>query len=185
VLHCPYCHGYEVRGRAVGIIATTPWAMHAALLWTQWTPDLTLFLNDSFRPDDDQRRQLDARGVTVVDGAVTAVDDAGVHLAGGSTVAREYVVVQTRLTARGELLSSLGLTAVEHPMGVHIPTVDPTGRTSVPGVWVAGNVTDPMAQVLPAAAAGLGAGAVINMDLVTEETEAAVAALQTPAPSSR
>jgi thioredoxin reductase len=187
VLHCPYCHGYEVRGRAVGIIATTPRAMHAALLWTQWTADLTLFLNDEFEPDEDQRRQLDARGVTVVGGAVTRVDDAGVHLAGGPVVAREYLVVQTRLTARGGLLGSLGLTAVEHPMGggSYIPAEDPTGRTSVPGVWVAGNVTDPMAQVLPSAAAGLTAGAMINMDLVTADTEAAVAALQAPAPSSR
>ncbi len=187
VLHCPYCHGYEVRGRAVGVIATGSMAMHAALLWTQWTPDLTLFLNDTLVPDDDQRRQLDARGVTVVPGAVTSVDDAGVHLAGGDVVSREYLVVQTRLTPRGELLRSLGLAPVEHPMGLgtRVPAEDPTGRTSVPGVWVAGNVTDPMAQVITSAAAGLTAGAAINMDLVTAETEAAMAARQEPVPSSR
>ena len=161
--------------------------MHAALLWTQWTADLTLFLNEGFEPDEDQRRQLDARGVTVVGGAVTRVDDAGVQLADGSVTAREYLVVQTRLTTRGGLLSSLGLTPVEHPTGAgsYVPAEDPTGRTAVPGVWVAGNVTDPMAQVLPSAAAGLTAGAAITMDLVTADTEAAVAALQAPAPSSR
>jgi thioredoxin reductase len=187
VLHCPYCHGYEVRGRAIGVIATTSMAMHAALLWTQWTPDLTLFLNDTLDPDPDQQRQLAARGVAVVPGAVTAVDDAGVHVAGGPPVPREFLVVQTRLTPRGELLASLGLEPVEHPMGIgtRIPTEDPSGRTPVPGVWVAGNVTDPMAQVITSAAAGMTAGAAINMDLVTAETEQAVAGRQTPVASSR
>jgi thioredoxin reductase len=180
VLHCPYCHGYEVRGRAVGVIATTPLAQHAALLWTQWTPDVTLFLNDRFAPDAEQRRQLDARGVTVTDAAVTAVDDAGVHLAGGVLAPRDFLVVQSRLSPRGELLGGLGLKPVEHPMGLgtRIPTEDPTGRTAVPGVWVAGNVTDPMAQVITSAGAGLTAGAAINMDLLMD-------GLQAPAPSSR
>jgi thioredoxin reductase len=187
VLHCPYCHGYEVRGRAIGVIATTPLAMHAALLWTQWTPDLTLFLNDMFTPDADQQRQLDARGITVVPGAVTAVDDTGVHVTGGPVVHRDHLVVQTRLTPRGASLASLGLRPAEHPMGIgtRIPAEDASGRTSVPGVWVAGNVTDPMAQVITSAAAGLAAGAAMNMDLVTEETAAAVAERQTPARSSR
>jgi thioredoxin reductase len=179
VLHCPYCHGYEVRGERIGIIATTPMAMHGSLLWGQWTTDVTLFLNDSFTPDEEQTRQLAARKVTVVAGAVTAVDDDGVHLAGGSVVPRDYLVVQTRLEARAEMLASIGLKTAEHPMGVgtHVPVEDPTGRTSVPGVWVAGNVTEPMAQVITSAGAGLMAGAMINADLVTAETADAVAAM--------
>ena len=56
-----------------------------------------------------------------------------------------------------------------------VPSIDPTGRTSVPGVWVAGNVTDLRAQVISAAAGGLNAAAMINMDLIEEETAAAVA----------
>jgi thioredoxin reductase len=179
VLHCPYCHGYEVRGKAIGVIATTPLAMHGALLWGQWTPDVTLFLNDAFAPDQEQTRQLAARRVTVVPGAVAAVADDGVHLADGSLVARDYLVVQSRLEARADLLDSIGLKPVDHPMGIgtHVPVEDPTGRTSVPGVWAAGNVTDPMGQVVTSAAAGLMAGAAMNMDLVAAETAEAVAAL--------
>jgi thioredoxin reductase len=170
VLHCPYCHGYEVRGRAIGVIATSDWAMHAALLWRQWTPDLTLFLNDAFVPDPEQAGQLAARGVTVVPGALAAVDESGVTLADGRRVPRDYLVTQTRLEARADFLASLGLKAVEHPMGIgtHVPAEDPSGRTSVPGVWVAGNVTDPMGQVITSAGAGLTAGAMINMDLIMD-----------------
>ncbi|HEU4348840.1 MAG TPA: NAD(P)/FAD-dependent oxidoreductase, partial [Actinoplanes sp.] len=78
VLHCPYCHGYEVRGDPIGIIATTPMAMHAALLWRQWTPDLLLFRNDAFTPDEEQTAQLAARGITMIEGPVAAVDETGV-----------------------------------------------------------------------------------------------------------
>jgi thioredoxin reductase len=60
-------------------------------------------------------------------------------------------------------------------MGAHIPA-GPAGHTEVPGVWAAGNVTDLSAQVGAAAAAGALAGAVINADLVEEETKRAVAA---------
>jgi len=89
-------------------------------------------------------------------------------------------VVQTRLEARVNLLAAIGLKTADHPMGIgtHVPAEDPTGRTSVPGVWVAGNVTDPMGQVITSAAAGLTAGAMINMDLITAETAEAVAAMR-------
>jgi thioredoxin reductase len=180
VLHCPYCHGYEVRGRPIGLIASSPWAMHGALLWGQWTDDLVLFLNDAFTPDVEQTRQLAARKVTVVPGAVREITDEGVRLIDGAVVSREYLVAQSRLEARADLLGGIGLTVVEHPMGVgtQVPVEDPSGRTSVPGVWVAGNVADPMAQVVTSAAAGLAAGAMINMDLVTADVETAVAGLR-------
>ena len=169
VLHCPYCHGYEVRDRPIGIIATSEFAMHGGLLWSQWTGDLVLFLNDAFAPDDDRRAQLTGRGVRLIEGKVTAADPTGVTLASGEKVAREYLVVQTRLEVRADYLAPLGFEPVEHPMGVGtiLPAEDQTGRTTIPGVWVAGNAAEPMAQVISSAASGLAAGAMINMDLIT------------------
>jgi thioredoxin reductase len=186
VLHCPYCHGYEVRGRAIGIIGTSERSVHQALLWRQWSPDVTLFLHGAAEPSEDEARQLAARGVRVLAGPVTGVDSQGVHLADGTVVARDALVVVTRIEVRAGLVSALGLQAAEHPMGIgtHIETTDPTGRTAVPGVWVAGNVADPMAQVITSAASGLMAGAMINADLVLADTEQAVAA-QSQAASSR
>jgi thioredoxin reductase len=168
VLHCPYCHGYEVRGEPIGVIASTSTAMHAGLLWSQWTSDLMLFLNDSFTPDEDETRQLTGRGVRLVPGRVVAVADDGVHLADGAVVPRAHLVVQTRLEGRADFLAPLGVKPVEHPSGnaTHLAAEDPSGRTAVPGLWVAGNVTDPMAQVISAAADGVGAGSMINMDLI-------------------
>jgi thioredoxin reductase len=179
VLHCPYCHGWEVRDRAIGVLGSSPMSVHQALLFRQWSDDITYFAH-STPPNDEQAEQLAARGIRVVDGTVEslAVEGGrltGVRLVDGTVVARDAVTVATRMVARAGFLGGLGLRAVEHPsgMGEHIP-VDAMGRTDVPGVWAAGNVTDLGAQVGGSAAAGAFAAAQINFDLVTEETRAAV-----------
>ncbi|ETK37530.1 NAD(P)/FAD-dependent oxidoreductase [Microbispora sp. ATCC PTA-5024] len=185
VLHCPYCHGWEVRDLPIGVLGTGPWAVHQALLWRQWSADLTLFLHTAPALDDDQAERLAARGVTVVEGRVAGLevtDDrlTGVRLADGRTVPRRALAVTSRLTARAAILETLGLKPVEHEMaghviGTHI-AAGPTGATEIPGVWVAGNVTGLLDQVVAAAAAGVRAGAAVNADLIEEETAQAVAA---------
>ena len=186
VVHCPYCHGWEVRDRAIGVLATGPMSVHQALLFRQWSADVTLFTHRAPAPDPEQAERLAARGIAVVTGEVAALEVAGdrltgVRLADGTVIAREVVAVAPRMVARAALLESLGLRAVEHPSGAgeHVPA-DPTGRTEVAGVWVAGNVTDLSAQVGTAAAAAAFAAAQINLELVTEETDAAVAAYRDP-----
>ncbi len=172
VLHCPYCHGWEMRDQPVGVLATGPMAVHQALLWTQWTDDVTFFVHTGPEPAGAERAKLAARGVRFVDGEVVAVQgDADVRLAGGTLVPRRALVVTPRFTARSALLESLGLPAVEHELGIGsaVPAT-PDGATAVPGVWVAGNVTEPMAQVIVAAAAGLTAGARMNAELIEAET---------------
>jgi thioredoxin reductase len=185
VLHCPYCHGYEVRDRAIGVLATGPTAMHQTLLFRQLSDDVTLFLHTAPDLSADEREQLTALHVAVVEGEVAAVevvDDrlTGLRLRSGDVVPREAVVVAPRFTARAEVLSFLGVDAVEQEMaGVVVGTAvpaDPTGATAVPGVWVAGNVADLRAQVISSAAAGLNAGAAINADLVAEDARRAVTA---------
>jgi thioredoxin reductase len=183
VVHCPYCHGWEVRDRAIGVLATGPRAVHQALLFRQLSDDVAYF-SHTMPPTGEEAEQLAARGIGVVDGEVASlevVEDrlVGVRLRDGTVVAREALAVSPRMAARAGFLADLGLRPMEHPSGLgeHIPA-DPTGRTDVPGVWVAGNVTDLAAQVGTAAAAGAVAAAQINADLVAEETQQAVAAHQ-------
>ena len=178
VLHCPYCHGWEVRDQPIGVIAIGPMAVHQALLWRQWTDDVVLFLNAALTLTDEQRQQFAARGITVREGAVAAWEDKAVRMSDGEVVPRAAVVVQTRMHANADLLADLGVKAVEREVngvviGTYVPT-EPTGATSVPGLYAAGNIADPMAQVLVAAAQGLMAAGAINGDLVNEDTQAAV-----------
>ncbi len=178
VLHCPYCHGWEVQDQAVGIMASGPMATHQALLFRQLTDDVVVFTH-THPPTDEQRAELSAMGIPVIDAEVAALeveDDrlTGVRLVGGETVPRQAVVVAPRFVARSELLASLGVEVVEHGPGVGLRVEsDGTGRTNVPGVWVAGNITDLSAQVVVAAGAGATTAAQINAGLVAEDARAA------------
>jgi thioredoxin reductase len=178
VVHCPYCHGWEVRDRAIGVLASGPLSVHQALLFRQLSDDVVYFGNETAL-DGAQAAQLAARGIRVIDGRVSglAIDHDrlnGVRLADGGVVPRAVVAVGARMVARAGFLGGLGLRASAHPsgMGEHIP-VDAAGRTEVPGVWAAGNVADLSAQVGAAAAAGAFAAAQINADLVAEEARLA------------
>ncbi|MFK4182460.1 NAD(P)/FAD-dependent oxidoreductase [Streptomyces sparsogenes] len=181
VLHCPYCHGWEVRDAPIGVLGGGPLSVHQALLFRQWSPRVTLFLHTGADLAEEEWERLAARGIAVVDGEVTglAVEDdrlAGVRLASGRRVPVEALAVAPRMVARSEVLSGLGLRAVEHPRGVGTYVAsDAGGLTEVAGVWVAGNVTDLMAGVPVAQAAGVQAAMAINADLVEADTDAAVA----------
>jgi thioredoxin reductase len=182
VLHCPYCHGWEVRDRPVGVLGG-PMGVHQALMWRQWTGDVTLFQHTGPAPTDEERKQLAARDIAVVTGVVQGLEVTdgrltGVRLDTGDVVPREALVVAPRFTARADVLTSLGLETVPQEMNGHVVgsyvAADPTGATAVPGVWVAGNVADLRAQVIASAAAGLNAAAMLNADLITEDVRLAV-----------
>ncbi len=181
VVHCPYCHGWEIRGQRIGVLGTGPLSMHQALLFRQWSPEITLFLNDTLQPTDEEWEKLAARSITVVDGEVASVDAAdgvlrGVTLRSGHAFDVQAVAVASRLEARSHLLESLGLVPQPHPSGAgRFVEADPMGgATAVRGVYAAGNVSNPMAQVVTAAADGVMSGARINADLIDEDTRWAV-----------
>lgn len=179
VVHCPYCHGWEVRDQAIGVLASSPMSVHQALLFRQLSEDITYFTHTTALGDEDAE-QLAARGVRIVPGEVTALEIGdgeitGLRLTDGTVIGGRVIAVATRMIARAGFLERLGLEPADNPVGEYIPA-DTTGRTDVPGVWVAGNVTDIAAQVGGAAAAGAFAAAQINADLVAEDTSQAVEA---------
>lgn len=185
VLHCPYCHGWEVRDSPLGVLATGPMSVHQALLFRQWSADVTFFQHRLADIPAEAREQLDARGIRVVEGEVAGLEVAddrlmGVRLQSGAVVPRSALVVAPLFVARSQVLTSLGLEAVEVERGGQVVgravPADPTGASTVPGVWLAGNVTDVTAQAIASAAAGLMAGAALNGDLVMEDTRRAVEA---------
>ncbi|WP_331770124.1 NAD(P)/FAD-dependent oxidoreductase (plasmid) [Embleya sp. NBC_00888] len=187
VVHCPYCHGWEVRDEPIGIPAVGPASVHHALLFRQLTDDLVYFTRGTDL-DQDTRARFAARDIRVVDTAVTAIETAedgtitGVRLADGRLVSRRVLAVVTRMQARTDGLEELRLPMRDLPegMGRHFAT-GMAGTTEVPGVWVAGNATDPTAQVGASAAAGALAGAHMNADLAAADTDAALRAARTAA----
>lgn len=178
VLHCPYCHGWEVRDRRIGILATGPLSAHQALLFRQWSEHV-LLLGDQ-QLDQEDRDRFDALELPVVPGQVERLlveDDrlVGVRMVDGRVVDVDAVAVGPRMVARVDVFAGIGIEPTLHPAGSYVEA-DPTGRTAVPGVWVAGNAGDLFAQVGAAAAEGARAAAHLNADLVLEDAAHAVAA---------
>jgi thioredoxin reductase len=174
LLHCPYCHGWEVRDRPLGVLATGPGSVEHARLLREWSEDVVLFAHvDTVTADE--RAALAARGIRVVDGLVarlSVVDDRleAVQLLDGRAVPRAAVFVRPALRPHpGGLAESLGCEVDE---GGFV-RVDAAGRTSVAGVWAAGNLADPRAQVITAAGQGSAAAISINADLLEEDVRTA------------
>ena len=148
VLHCPYCHGWEVRDQRLAVLVDgSPESMRYAQIVQQWSRDLV-----RVAPSDVAR--------VLVDGDRLA----GLELVTGDKVVCNAVFVPPRFVPNNDLLNSLDC-AVDDGWVV----TDDTGRTSVPGVWVAGNVRNPRAQVITAAGEGSAAAVAINADLVDED----------------
>jgi thioredoxin reductase len=175
LLHCPYCHGWEVRDQPLGVLGTVPGSVQHALLVRQWSDDVAFFVH-TYELTAAERLQLDACAVQVIDGRVARLvveDDRliGVELVDGRVVARTAVFIRPRNVPHDDgLLAGLGCDFDEGGFFV----VDAVGRTSTAGVWAAGNVADPRAQVITAAGAGSAAAIAINADLVEEDVRNAV-----------
>ena len=184
VLHCPYCHGWEVRDQAIGVLGTAPDSVDHAQLLRQWSDDVIFFAH-TYAVTARERATLAVRGIRVIDALVariSAVDDRldAVQLADGRAIPRAAVFIRPVLHAHPNgLTESLGCAVDESGL----VRVDAAGRTSVAGVWAAGNVADPRAQVVTAAGEGSAAAIAINADLVEEDVRKAYR--QSPRQSKR
>jgi len=177
LLHCPYCHGWEVRDQPLGVLGSIAGSVAHALLVRQWSDDVVFFAH-RYPLTAIERTQLDARGIEVVEGEVArlVVDDdhlTGVELVDGQVVPRAAVFVRPIIVPHADdLLGRLGCELDDAGFAI----VDHTGRTSLDGLWAAGNVVDPRAQVITSAGAGSAAAIAINADLVQEDVALAVSA---------
>jgi thioredoxin reductase len=176
VLHCPYCHGYEVRDQQLGVLGGSPETVRYAQIVRQWAKDVGLFVPSGFLTPL-QRSELIARAIGIIEGGITRIlteDDhlRGVEMEDGKTVLRDVLFVPPRFVPNNDLLAGLGCEIDETGWAVK----DRTGQTTVPGVWIAGNVANPRAQVITAAGEGSAAAMAINADLVDQDVKNAVTA---------
>lgn len=169
VLHCPYCHGYEVRDQALGIIANHPMSAHQAALIPDWGPAI-YFTQGIHEPDPEQAALLAKRGVTIERTPVIALlGDApslrAVKLADGRIIDVAAVFTAPRTSQTSDIAEKLGCAMEEGATGPFIK-VDVWGLTSVPGVYAAGDATSPMHNATIASASGVLAGIGAHQSLV-------------------
>lgn len=174
VIHCPYCHGWEIRDQRIGLLATGPMSAMQALMFRQWSRTVRFFPQGIVYPTD-QLAKLAVAGVTITDARVTGIDVqsdalAGVTLEDGDVFALDALAVPAVTRARLDGLGGLALNVEESPMGTAL-VVDAAGHTNVPGVWAAGNVVNPGMQVSEAAANGARVAMTINTELIFQDAE--------------
>jgi thioredoxin reductase/SAM-dependent methyltransferase len=180
VIHCPFCHGYEVRDRRIVQLVTHPMGLHPSPLFRQLTAQLTIVLPGEVDVDEADLAPLQASGVTIVRRQVRRILEQadgrvrGVEFADGSSVDADVVAIGPRFRVRAEPFATLGLQPAPHPSGLgDVVETDGTGETAIPGLFAAGNLTDPSQQVLQAAANGSRVGAMIAFSLAREDVDAA------------
>lgn len=155
LVHCPFCHGFELRDRRIVQVVSHPAGHHQTPLWRQLTARLTVV-------------EQPLRRVVVEDDRIT-----GVELAAGTFLDADAVVITPAFRPRTEAFASLGLATAPHPSGLgDVVETDAAGQTAVPGLYAAGNLTDPSQQVLQAAANGSRVGATISLSLAEEDAHA-------------
>lgn len=169
VVHCPYCHGYEIGGGRIGVLATGPVSLHGAWLVADWG-EVTLFTDDTLALDPAQRAMLRERGVTVepepvveLVGTAPALD--GVRLRSGRVVSVRAMFVAAPLEMTSPLAERLGCAFDDGPLGAIVRT-DPLKQTTVPGCYAAGDNARIMQSITFAVADGMLAGVGMHQSLI-------------------
>ncbi|MBG6184170.1 thioredoxin reductase [Arthrobacter sp. CAN_A214] len=178
LLQCPYCHGWEVRDRELGVLATEDTSLQQAVLLRQWSPVVTLFTHTLGAVPPDDALTLKARGVRIVDGAVRRLVSGptgleSVELTDGTVVECAAVFCEPQAEVGSPLISALGCEFREDGCVV----TDDLGRTTADRVWAVGNVADPSAQLVSAAGDAYRTAVSVNAVLAFEDAEAEKASL--------
>lgn len=165
IFHCPYCHGYELEQGSIGVLAASPLALHHALMLPDWGPT-TLFTNECFEPDAEQKAQLLARGVVIESGKVLQISGkADVQLTTGKTLQMAGLFTQPTTTVNSPLAEQLGCQFEQGPMGAFIQT-SASKETTVPGVFACGDNARMAGSVAIAIGDGSLAGAMAHQSLL-------------------
>ncbi|MCX6502469.1 MAG: NAD(P)/FAD-dependent oxidoreductase [Microbacterium sp.] len=184
VLHCPYCHGWEVRDQHLGVLTTSPLSLHQAELVRQWSDRVTVFTAGLGPLSAETERRLRVRGIELVSEPVAEILGEGdairaLRLSDGREVPVDALFTAGAPHPHDELVASLDLTRDDTPFGSFL-AIDATGRTSDERIWAVGNVVTPGATVPMSIGAGAATGGAVNAALVGWDVDDALTAAQTP-----
>ena len=161
VIHCPYCHGYEVAGRPLGILYSSPASLHAPVLLRDWTDDLTLFSNGLDLPDGEEAK-IKARGNKVLEGRVASFlhtdgQLSAVRMESGREIPLGAMLAHPMVKPSSRLHEDIGAETKEFVLGQYL-AVDDQMQTTVPGIFAAGDLAGPRHSVNNAVYDGTIAG---------------------------
>jgi len=169
VIHCPYCHGYEVRGEKTGILANGIAAFEYARLISNWTKDLVVFTNGRSELTDEQHAQINRHAISVIETPVVGIEHDGgylhhIALADNTRIPLKAVYARVPFEQTSGIAGQLGCELTEQGL----LKVDMFQQTSVPGVFACGDSASMLRAVAQAVATGNMAGAAANRQMIEE-----------------
>ncbi|MBK9125072.1 MAG: NAD(P)/FAD-dependent oxidoreductase [Chloroflexi bacterium] len=163
VFHCPYCDGYEVRGKHIAVYGASEDVLHLVMMMR----NLTLCTNGQWTPSAAQHERLVRHGIHVVERRISALESTdsqlqAIRFADGSALTVDALFIRPKTSHRTTFAVDLGCDVD----AAGVVRVDSRGRTTVHGVYAAGDLSSPMRSVAIAVAQGAAAAYGINADLV-------------------
>ena len=170
VLHCPYCHGYEVRHQKTGIIANGDIGFEIAALISNWTNDLTLYTNGKVNLSDQQKAKLEKHMVGIVETEIDRLHKTHGYIShivfkDGTTAPVKAIYARLPFVQHSSVPQALGC---ELTQDGYIK-IDPAHKTSVQGVYACGDNTTKMRTVANAVSMGTTTGLMVNKELIEED----------------
>ena len=169
VLHCPYCHGYEVRHQKTGILANGNDAVELATLISNWTDDLTIYTNSKSTLTEQQEQKLQQHNIHINENKIEKLEHSNgyaerILFKDGSNATAKAIYARLPFVQHSSVPQMLGCELT--PEG-YIKT-DPAQRTTVPGIFACGDNTTRMRTVANAVAMGTTTGMMLNKELIDE-----------------
>ncbi len=172
IIHCPYCHGYEVRHQKTGILANGEIAFHYARLLRNWTKDLSIFTNGQSSLSEEQQKKLEKHGIPIIEKEIASFKHQNGHLEqvvfkDNSTVQIKAIYTRPHFEQHCRIPENLGCELTEQG---HLK-VNEFYQTTLPNVFACGDATTPMRSVANAVSTGSLVGAMLNHHMTEEEFE--------------
>jgi thioredoxin reductase len=177
VHHCPYCHGFEVRGEPLGVMIMNQHMVEYAKLIYNSSDDLVVFTNGQDVFDDESRSMFVERGIKIEDEPITALNGSNgdlesISLADGRNVARHALFYLPPMKQHSDLPERLGLEVNQAGRVDATRSERGTGFTSVEGLFIAGDASSGATPSIPPAVSdGYVVGTTVNMELAKEDFE--------------
>ena len=170
IIHCPYCHGYEVHGQKLAVFGNGDEGFEFAKHVSNWSDDVTLFTNGISNLSEEQEEKLSKNHINIIQTEITGIDSIGgqvnnVILKDGSRQNIGAIFARPLFKQQSDIPQQLGCALTEQG---HI-SIDSHYLTTIPGVYAAGDNSSPLRALANVVAAGTMAGVSINKALIEDE----------------
>ncbi len=170
VIHCPYCHGYEVKNEKTGILGNGDYGFEFSRLINNWTKDLTLYTNGNSTLTTEQTEKLRKHDIPVVEDGIECFEQVDGQIQNivfndNSKTSITAIYARPALVQHSEIAAQVGCELTEQGL----VKVDTAQKTTINGVFACGDNSNSSRDIALAVSSGMVAGGTCNKEIIQEE----------------